>query len=240
MVARYADYDNCLLAYHDGTNAVLVQRLAASASTLITGAATYAASAALRLWTDGQSARLYYNNALVGTTSSIDATLTNVKCGLYSTNVANTLDNFVAYETGTNGEYSNLTTYSDLASTGVTLGTSPQVVTITNDGDATVLGAVVTVTAGSADITALEIESDSGAHLTYDGTIEDGEALVVDCGALSVKNDGSSAYADFALGANHTARYWLPLPTGDTDLTVTWTGGGTGSTIKVEFYDAWH
>jgi len=188
---------------------------------------------------DGVNARLYYNDVLIGTSASVDATLTSTKHGLRSSNVANTLDNFTCYATGAGGEYSTLAVYADMATEGTTLAASPQAMTITNDGDATCVNAIITVTAGSAAITALTLATDD-AELSYSGTIAIGKELVIDCGALSVKNDGAAAYAGFTWTGNHTSRWWLPLYSGDNTLTVTWTGGSTDSEIKVEFYDAWH
>jgi hypothetical protein len=107
-VARYTNSSNYLRFYHEGTNAVLAQVLAGSASTLITGAAAYSAGARMVLWLSGTSARLYYNNAVVGSTTSIDAALTATNAGLYTTNTGNTFDNFTAYATGTGGEYNLL------------------------------------------------------------------------------------------------------------------------------------
>lgn len=97
IVARYADSNNYLRAYHDGTNAVLQQVVAGTPTTLITAAATYAANASIRLHTRGARGLLYYNDLYIGTTSTINAGLTGTKCGLYTTDTGNTLDNFICY-----------------------------------------------------------------------------------------------------------------------------------------------
>lgn len=110
-VARYTDANNYLRFYHDGTNAVLQQVVATVPTTLITAAATYAANARIVLWLNGTSARLYYNNLLVGSTASIDAGLTAAVAGLYTTDLTNTMDNFVAYSVGTGGQHSILNSF---------------------------------------------------------------------------------------------------------------------------------
>jgi hypothetical protein len=106
-VLRYTDASNYLRFYHDGTNAVLQQVLAGSPTSLVSAAATYSAGAKMFVRCIGTAARLFYNNALVGS-GSVNAALTSAKAGLYSTNTGNTIDNFVVYAAGTSGEYNFL------------------------------------------------------------------------------------------------------------------------------------
>lgn len=120
-----------------------------------------------------------------------------------------------------------------------TLNTSPKNVTINNGGNATVTNAVITVTAAGTDITALTIAKSGETQLVYSGTIAVGQALVIDCGAWSVENNGSDDYANFALGASHAIEEWLHLSPGNNTITVTKTGGSAASTIGIEFYDGW-
>ncbi len=109
-VARYTDASNHIRFYHDGTNAVVQQVLAGSTSTLVTSAIAYSAGARLRLRLTGTSCRLFYNDASAGT-GTINAALTAAKVGLYTTDTGNTLDNFVCYAGGSNGEYSGLNSF---------------------------------------------------------------------------------------------------------------------------------
>ena len=104
---RYTDANNYLYYNHDGTNAFLKQVLAGSTTTLITGAATYSDNAVIRADVSGVNGRLYCNNSLVGSTSSINAALTSTTHGVYATDVtANvTLDDLVIYAKGTSGEH---------------------------------------------------------------------------------------------------------------------------------------
>lgn len=111
LVGRYADANNYLIAYHDGTNAKLDQVLAGVTSTLITGAAAFSANAIMRLEMDGSNAALYYNDARIGTSSSINAGLTATAHGLYTTNTGNTFDGFNVFARGTANEYSRLTDF---------------------------------------------------------------------------------------------------------------------------------
>ena len=120
-----------------------------------------------------------------------------------------------------------------------TINASPKNITVANAGDARVLNAQITVTAGSAAITAVTLATGS-AELTYSGTIAISKALVIDCGALSVKNDGAAAYADFTWTGSHTTRWWFPLASGNNTVTVTLTGGSTDSVVNFQYYDGWH
>jgi hypothetical protein len=56
---------------------------------------------------------------------------------------------------------------------------------------------------------------------------------------FSILNDDADAYADFALTANHHILEWLRLEPGTNTVVVTLTGGGTASTIRFEYADAW-
>jgi hypothetical protein len=58
----------------------------------------------------GTAARLFYNNALVGS-GSVNAALTGTRAGLYTTDTGNTIDNFVVYAAGTSSEYGFLSSF---------------------------------------------------------------------------------------------------------------------------------
>ena len=105
IAARYTDGNNYLRAYHDGVNAVLDEVVAGAPNNLITAANAYAAGAVLALSLEGQTARLIYNKVYVGKTAVINAGLTATNAGLYTTDIANTFDDFRVYARGTGGEY---------------------------------------------------------------------------------------------------------------------------------------
>jgi len=109
----------------------------------------------------------------------------------------------------------------------------------TNAGNRTVKNAVITVHAGDAPITALDLTITGKVQLVFSGTIAATKNLVIDCGAWTVLNDGAEAYDDFALGANHHRDAWLPLEPGVNTVIVAITGGGTGATFNLAFSDAW-
>ncbi|MCL5998274.1 MAG: hypothetical protein M1546_19810 [Chloroflexi bacterium] len=110
LVCRYVDASNYIRAIHDGTNAALVKIVGGVATTIINAAATYVDGARLQLIADGTSFQLFYNGAKIGSTSTIsDAVLqTSNLHGIRTADTANTLDNFVVWARGTEGQYSSL------------------------------------------------------------------------------------------------------------------------------------
>lgn len=96
-----------------------------------------------------------------------------------------------------------------------------------NNGNAAVTDISLVLVAGGADVTDLEIESDSGAHLVFNGTILAGTTLVIDTHNLTVEIDGVNAYntADFGFGPNHAIADWFVMKPGANAVTVRWTGG---------------
>jgi len=114
----------------------------------------------------------------------------------------------------------------------------PHTITVTNGGNKTVRDAVITITAGAANITSVTIESGS-SDFTITDTILAGNSLVIDCGAFSVLNNGVNTYTNFSYASNHAIPEWLLLPSGNTDIDVTFAGGSTDSTVTVAFMDGW-
>lgn len=130
----------------------------------------------------------------------------------------------------------------DEAGTAETMASSPHTMTgVSNDGNQYVYDAVVTVTAGGADITALTIENTTNGltNISFTGTVAAGEVLVIDAGLMAVTNDGADAYASFAVNSGHKMGGWLRLDPGTNAVKCTFTGGSTDSTISVAFRDGW-
>ena len=97
-----------VIAYLDGAGNAKVDELAGGVWTnKISGAVTYGAAKELRVVRDGTYCALYYDNALVGSVSTMTAN-TNKYHGLFSTYSGNKFDNFTVYGRGTNGEYTRL------------------------------------------------------------------------------------------------------------------------------------
>jgi hypothetical protein len=107
LVARYADDQNYLIAYHDGTNAKLDKVVAGTTTSLISAAAAYSATAVMSLHLDGTSARLFYNNAAVGTAATTPAAGA-LNHGVYTNDINATFDNLVIWPRGTEGQHTAL------------------------------------------------------------------------------------------------------------------------------------
>jgi hypothetical protein len=123
-------------------------------------------------------------------------------------------------------------------------GSSPHIFTATNGGNRVVTDPVITVTAGGASITSVTITKiDSGGSETkivWTGTLLTTKQLIVDCGKFTITNDGANAYSGkAAFDSNHTIAEWLRIDPGYNEITVTWVGGSTDSTVTLEFRDGW-
>jgi len=133
--------------------------------------------------------------------------------------------------------------YFDAADFAFTLDGSPKSVTVTNGGNKIVDDMIITVTAGSAAITALDIKKYYGAtiygHVSYSGTIAIGKSLVIDCGAVSVVNDGTGDANHFTIESDHRNDRWIRLNVGDNTIVITYTCAAADSTIEFSFKDQW-
>lgn len=113
-------------------------------------------------------------------------------------------------------------------------------VATTNNGNATVRDAIITVTAKVAAITAVSFYINGILHWHYSGTIGINKALVVNCDTKTVTNDGVDAYVNFALQADHPSADWNPLAAGLNTITVETTSTDhTAHEVKLEYADGW-
>jgi hypothetical protein len=123
------------------------------------------------------------------------------------------------------------------------LVSSPETITISVDTDAgraAIRAVTLRVTAGSSAITSISIVRTGGETLTFGGTIAAGDELVIDTGTMQVTNNGVDAYDDLTLSSTADLASWFALELGANELTVTFSGGGTGSTIDFRYYEAWY
>jgi hypothetical protein len=104
---------------------------------------------------------------------------------------------------------------------------------VNNSGPETVEDATLTITA-SGTITRITVTCVAqGVSFAWAGSLASGQALIIDCGALTVRKNIVDAYADFTLASDHTARTWLPLAAGLNTLLIASDGPGTAA---VTFY----
>ncbi len=110
-------YENFLVATASGTAdasqvCTLWAKNASGYTSIISGTCAYSSGKSLVVVKDGDSAYLYYNNALIGGTANNIASYTTIKNntlhGLFSTYEDNTFDNYTLFPRGNDGEYSAL------------------------------------------------------------------------------------------------------------------------------------
>lgn len=96
---------NYILAYHDGTNAVLEKYVAGSVTSLISSAAAFVADATLKVILTGTQVQLWYNGSQIGATQTVSdaGILSNTIHGAFATDSSITLDNLQGIGTWTNG-----------------------------------------------------------------------------------------------------------------------------------------
>jgi|WetSurMetagenome_2_1015567.scaffolds.fasta_scaffold18114_2 hypothetical protein len=121
--------------------------------------------------------------------------------------------------------------YSETLHTQTMSGSSGNATLVNAGNIATAVKA--TVHAGSANITAASV----GGKWAFSGTLLAGNDLIVDAARFSAKNNGVGCYGNMTI-TDPTA-VWFLLDTGSHTFTLSWTGGGTGDTFGVEWYDAW-
>lgn len=122
-----------------------------------------------------------------------------------------------------------------------TVTTAPQTITLTNDGNARVTDAIITITAGGVSITDVSIVKTGESDLQFTGVITAHHSLVIDCGAYSVLNNGVDAYTDFELDTDHAINEWLRLDPGANEIIITLTviNFSVPPTVTINFMDSW-
>jgi hypothetical protein len=114
---------------------------------------------------------------------------------------------------------------------------------IYNNGNAQVNNLTIVYTAKGSDTTDLDIlissvDPSQVSYIHYTGTIPADSELIIDCGARSVKLDGSDAYANFSLDSMHNTTEWFPLTPGA--IYFGFDGaGGAANTAVFRYSDGW-
>ena len=120
---------------------------------------------------------------------------------------------------------------ADLATVLAESGTT--VLYIDHSGNIDQPAAIFTITATGA-VTLVTINNvTTGYSFSYDGALVSGGVLVIDTGAVSVKNDGVGDSNHFHPPMNHEE--WMHIAPGENKLLVTIVGGGK---LTVVYYAA--
>lgn len=117
------------------------------------------------------------------------------------------------------------------------------VIAVVNSGNAPLVRPILSITAGSAAITTLEITAtlpDGEIDLLFAPDIAAGKTLVIDQGRRIVTNDGVDARGDLVRDPTHTIAEWLRFEPGTTNVTIAIAGGGAGATATVSGFDGWN
>ena len=109
-----------------------------------------------------------------------------------------------------------------------------------NDGNARVTNAVITITALVAPITSITVAVAGITSITWADSLAIGEALVIDCGARTIRNNGADAYGFFTYNVGHVVDDWLRLEPGNNSVVITMVGGDATSTVIIAYRDGWN
>ena len=125
----------------------------------------------------------------------------------------------------------------------ITLDASPKSQDCDNDGNGIQRAVTITVTASGSPITAVIIENLETGHVSrirFASSIAVGQSLVIDCAAMTIRNNGVNAYTTaFTLESGHSIREWLRLMPGANTIRVTRTGGDNSSACVLTYNDGW-
>lgn len=141
------------------------------------------------------------------------------------------------------GEYLDSGLYLDSGPGPFDLASSPTLCTLSigeDTGRAPTRALLMRITAGSAAITSITVARTGGESLTFGDTIAAGDIVEIDTGTMQVTNDGADAYDGLSFSPTADMAAWFTLLPGDNEITVTFSGGGTGSTIEYIFYEVWY
>ena len=114
-----------------------------------------------------------------------------------------------------------------------TIDSSPKTITVNTTGTAQTFP-IITVTAGSADITAMTIQNlTSDQSFSFSDTVTSGEVFIMDVEKLELTNNAVDSIGSLT-GDSQTVLF-----TGDNNFVVTITGGSTDSIITIDWSNRW-
>lgn len=139
------------------------------------------------------------------------------------------------------GELLDVGMVLDLSDAIFPLDGSPKTVNVVNGGNAPCQVGNVEVLAETAPITSVTFERGTTIDWNYDASIAVDKKLLVDAGSSSVTNDGAADYEHHHLLSHQAIGPWFEVESGSAgqDFTITYVGGGAGSTVTLNYWDTW-
>lgn len=116
----------------------------------------------------------------------------------------------------------------------ITIGASADV------GRAPVRAVRIVFKAGTANRSNITISRSGGESITFNSTVLANKQLVIDTGTMQVTNDGVDAYSNIVFSPTADLAVWFSLLKGTNNITVSFTGAGTGATIEFSYYESWY
>lgn len=107
-------------------------------------------------------------------------------------------------------------------------------------GRAPVRAMRITIKAGTASMSNITITRSGGEVLQFVGTIPANQSLLIDTGSMQVTVNGVDAYDSLVFEPTADMASWFALQPGANQVTVTFTGGGTGRQIEFSYYEGWY
>jgi hypothetical protein len=117
-------------------------------------------------------------------------------------------------------------------------GSIGSAVTLANDGNADVNDAEITITVSSGSFTDFTISDGVNNSLSLVLSVTSADVIVIDCEARTVTKNGTLQSVVLGRASAHTHGDWLRIPSGGCDVTISGTGGGTG-THAYKYREAW-
>lgn len=113
-------------------------------------------------------------------------------------------------------------------------------ITVNNGGNRAIYDPVITITAKTSAITTLLIENNTNglSDWRWADSLAADESLVIDCGQMSVLNNGVDDYDEVTIGSTHFMSRWLQIDPGDNVIRIGATGG-TSSVVSITFNGGW-
>lgn len=129
----------------------------------------------------------------------------------------------------------------------ISLTGTPQTFTLTlgsaaDAGRAPTRAIVMTINPGNVanPLMSVVITRTGGETIRYNGQLATGDILVINTGTMQITKNGVDAYNDLVLSPTADLASWFTLLPGANEITMSWTGGGSGREIDFVYTEDWY